>query len=74
LYCLILENCDASQYYKCSSGECIPLHEVCDGTVSCFNGTDESGMCGEYKIISGVLEKFFSLLMVLSLNISNGFT
>jgi hypothetical protein len=44
------------------------------GTVSCFNGTDESGMCGEYKIISGVLEKLFSLVMVLSLNISNGFT
>ena len=44
--------------YRCSSGECVPLSQVCDGTPHCGDGSDEhevqceeacqgNGGCGE---------------------------
>ncbi|KAK1788538.1 hypothetical protein P4O66_016960, partial [Electrophorus voltai] len=35
------EACETGQY-QCRSGECVPSSSVCDGTVSCPDGSDES--------------------------------
>ena len=39
--------CPANQF-QCSSGECIPLQERCDGQYQCLDGSDEACGCQDY--------------------------
>lgn len=51
-------NCSTNEF-KCSSLECIPFENTCDGRPHCQDKSDEDvNYCGLYRIIS----KYFSLL------------
>ena len=34
--------------FRCSSGECIPLQDRCNGQNNCLDGSDEACGCAEY--------------------------
>ena len=43
--------CDVSEEWKCGSGECVGLDQLCDGEVSCGDGSDESPeRCPEHDV------------------------
>ncbi len=41
--------CKPREYFQCSSSQCIPWSEVCDGVVNCENKSDE--VCGKSHFI-----------------------
>lgn len=38
---LTISACSASDYFTCDSGECVPLSARCNGTIECFDESDE---------------------------------
>lgn len=35
--------------FSCKSGECLPMHLVCDGRQNCDDGSDEGKNCGKVE-------------------------
>ena len=43
-----LLGCDAYSNFLCSSGECIQRRQICDGMMSCKDGSDEYQCPGQW--------------------------